>query len=64
MATPNCKLLSVPDAAEALTLKQKTIRAWIAARRIESVRIGRSVRVPLHEVERLIEKGTVPARQR
>ena len=57
------RLLTVPEAAEALALKTKTIRAWIAVRRIGCVRLGSAVRVPVSEVERLIEGGTIPARQ-
>lgn len=39
------RLLTVPEAAEALALKTKTIRAWIAVRRIGCVRLGSAVRV-------------------
>lgn len=56
------KLLTVDEAAAALTLKPKTIRAWIASRRIGYVRIGaRAVRIPLKEIDRLVEEGTIPA---
>jgi excisionase family DNA binding protein len=55
------KLLTVDEAADALTLKPKTIRAWIASRRIGIVRIGRAIRIPLSEIDRLIEEGTIPA---
>jgi excisionase family DNA binding protein len=58
------KLLTVPQAAEALTLKPKTVRAWIAARRIACVRLGSAVRIPTSEITRLIGDGTIPARLR
>jgi excisionase family DNA binding protein len=52
----------VDEAAAALTLKPKTIRAWIASRRIGYVRIGgRAIRIPVAEINRLIEEGTIPA---
>lgn len=57
------KLLKVPEAAGMLALSQKTVWQWIGERRIEVVRLGRAVRVPLSEVERLIEEGTSPARR-
>lgn len=60
---PNSQLLSVSQAAERLGLKQSTIRAWLMARRIEFVRLGRSVKIPEAEVNRLISQGTVPRRE-
>jgi excisionase family DNA binding protein len=62
MALGNTKLLTVPQAAEALTLKPKTIRAWVAARRIVCVRLGSALRIPASEISRLIEEGTTPTR--
>ena len=56
------ELLTVDEAAAALTLKPKTIRAWIASRRISYVRLGgRAIRIPITEINRLIEEGMVPA---
>ena len=55
------KLLKVPEAAEQLNISQKSTWAMIYRRDIEVVRIGRSVRIPLSEIDRLIERGTVPA---
>jgi len=56
-------MLTVYQAAERLGLRDSTIRAWIAQRRIGIVRLGRAVRISLDEVERLISEGTVPARR-
>lgn len=59
------KLLTVEEAAAALSVKVATIRAWLLARRLAKVRVGRrAVRVPLTEVERIIAEGTIPARER
>lgn len=60
---PAVKLLKVPEAAEILALSQKTVWQWIGERRIGVVRLGRAVRVPLSEIERLMEEGTTPARR-
>lgn len=51
------KLLSVFD-AEALTGRRaNTWRRDIRERRVGSVKIGRLIRIPLSEVERLISAG-------
>jgi excisionase family DNA binding protein len=58
------KLLTVGEVAELLALKESTIRAWLLARRLVKVRIGRrAVRIPLNAVEKLIAEGTFPARR-
>lgn len=57
------KLLTVNEAAGSLGLAPVTLRAWIAQRRIGVVRLGRAVRIPLSEIDRLIERSTVPARE-
>ena len=56
--------LKVAEVAEALGLSVACVRAWIASRRIGFVRLGRAIRIPHAEVERLIQAGTVPARER
>jgi excisionase family DNA binding protein len=56
-------MLTVRQASERLGLRESTLRAWIAQRRIGVVRLGRCVRVSEAEVRRLIEEGTVPARK-
>jgi excisionase family DNA binding protein len=60
MHSPN-GLITVEACAEALGLKPATIRAWIARRRISIVRLGRAVRIPQTEVDRLINRGSIPA---
>jgi len=57
------KLLRVPEAAEILALSQKTVWQRIGERRIGVVRLGRAVRIPQSEIERLMEEGTTPARR-
>ena len=55
--------LTVKQAASELNVSVHTIRAWIAQRRLGCVRLGRAVRIPASEIERLVERGTVPARK-
>ena len=57
------ELLKVPEAAEMLTLSQKTVWQWIGERRIGVIRLGRAVRVPVSEIHRLMKEGTTPARR-
>jgi excisionase family DNA binding protein len=56
------KLLSVDVFAETLSLSAKTIRVWIAARKIARVKLGRAVRIPVSEADRLIANGLEPAK--
>jgi excisionase family DNA binding protein len=53
--------LTIRETAEALNLSQPTIRAWIARRKIGVIRLGRAIRVPTTEVQRLLTENTVPA---
>jgi excisionase family DNA binding protein len=55
------KLIKVPDAAAMLALSPKTLWQWIGERRIGVVRLGRAVRIPQSEIERLMEEGSTPA---
>ena len=42
-------------------ITERTVRDWIAARKIEVIKIGASVRIPASEVQRLIHEGRRPA---
>ena len=55
------KLLTVEEAATRLGLKVSTLRRRILERRIDYVKNGRSVRIPLEAVERIITSGYRPA---
>jgi excisionase family DNA binding protein len=58
------QLLTTAQVAERLSMKESTIRAWVLARRLKHVRIGRrAVRIPADEVSRIIAEGSVPARE-
>lgn len=62
MATDK-RLLTCAEAAIELGLKEATIRVWIAQRRLESVKLGRAVRIPSSAIESLIQENTLPARR-
>lgn len=55
------KLLTVPQVAEALALKPKTIWSWIGLRKLAVHHVGRSVRIPASEVDRILAEGFIPA---
>ena len=51
-------LLTVPEFALALRVQPSCVRRWVGARKIETVHIGRLVRIPSTEVDRIIREGT------
>jgi excisionase family DNA binding protein len=51
---------TVLETATALSISVHTVRAWIAKRKIGHLKLGRSIRVPWSEVDRLRESGYVP----
>ena len=55
------RFYTVQHAAAELTVSPHTLRAWITQRRIAHVKLGRAVRIPATEIERLIQQGTVPS---
>jgi len=55
-------LLSVQEFAEALNITVACVRRWILERRVATVKLGRLIRIPASEVERLVESGLRPAR--
>ena len=57
----NSQLRTINQAASELSVSIHTIRAWVASRKIGSVRLGRAVRIPAAEIARLIQRGTLPA---
>ena len=59
------KLLRVHEVASQLGLQPSTVRSWILRRRMAFVRVGsRSIRVPSTEVDRIIDAGTVPMKEK
>ena len=56
------QLLSVPQFAELLGVTSSCVRRWILERRISVVKVGRLVRIPMAEFERIVAEGTRTAR--
>jgi putative resolvase len=56
MAKREPKLLRLSAAAHELGLHPMTVRRWIKAGRIQVIPVGREVRIPRSEVERLVGK--------
>jgi excisionase family DNA binding protein len=54
-------MLALPQAALELGVSVNTLRAWIYRRKIDYVKIGRSVRISEATVQELIARGSVPA---
>lgn len=61
MAMTQGGMLTVAETARRLGLKEGTVRMWISRRRLAHLKIGRAVRVPEEEVERIIRENTIPA---
>lgn len=57
---PGDELLRLKEAAERLNIKVKTLRNWIALRKIGHVRLGRAIRIPASEISGVIEDGYMP----
>lgn len=55
------RLLSVEAASERMGLKPVTLRLWLSQRKLARVKLGRRVFIPESEVQRLIERNTIPA---
>jgi len=56
------QLLTVKQVADALGMKEATIRLWIAMRKLPRVNCGRAVRVPSTAVAEFVERNTIPVR--
>jgi excisionase family DNA binding protein len=63
--TPHRTLLRIPQAIEYVggVITASTLRQWIWLRKIESIRIGRAVCIPADALDKIIEEGTMPARE-
>ncbi|MCH7804771.1 MAG: excisionase family DNA-binding protein [Acidobacteria bacterium] len=52
------KLISPQQLADRLSISRWTVYAWLQEGRIKSVKLGRLVRIPESEVERMVHEGT------
>ena len=55
-------LLSIPQVAERLGITEAAVRRWVLLRKISVIKVGRLVRVPSTELDRLLADGLRPAR--
>jgi excisionase family DNA binding protein len=58
------RMLTVKESADQLGLSARTIWAWVYARKLGVVRLGRAVRIPQTAIDELIEAGSIPAQTR
>lgn len=56
------RLLTVKEFAQTIAVTEACVRRWTMERKIQVVKLGRLVRIPRSEVERLIAQETVPVR--
>ena len=61
MHQENC-LLTISEFAKTLKVTPACVRRWITERKITTVKLGRLVRVPADEIQRLVSKGMRPAK--
>lgn len=62
MSENSAKLLTIPEFASALRIKPSCVRRWMTESKVTFVHVGRLVRIPETELERIIRTGTRPAR--
>jgi len=55
-------LLTIREFAGALNVTIACVRRWVLERRINTIRVGRLVRITPEECQRIIEQGLVPAK--
>ena len=51
------RFLTPQQFADRLSISRWTVYAWLQEGRIKSVKLGRLVRIPESEVERLVQEG-------
>jgi excisionase family DNA binding protein len=56
-------LMNVREFAKCLGITTSCVRRWLLEGKIAKVKLGRLVRIPSEERERLIREGLQPARQ-
>jgi len=55
------RFLTPKEFAERLSISRWTVYAWLQEGRIKSTKIGRLVRIPESEVERIVQEGVQEA---
>ena len=57
-------LMTVQDAAKFLAVSTSTLYGWVYQRRIPFVKVGRSLRFELAELQKFIQSNRFPARSK
>jgi len=52
------RFLTPKEFADRLSISRWTVYAWIQTGQIQSVKIGRLVRIPESEVDRIVQEGS------
>jgi excisionase family DNA binding protein len=55
-------LLTVQEFSETLNITVACTRRWLLERRVSCIKLGRAIRIPHTELERLLTAGLRPAR--
>jgi excisionase family DNA binding protein len=58
------ELLTIPEAAEYLGVKERWVRRQVASRTIEFIKVGHFVRFEKHALDNFIRKNRVPAQDK
>jgi len=56
------QLLDVKQFSALLGVTQSCIRRWILERKVSTVKVGRLIRIPDSEAQRIVDAGFRPAR--
>jgi len=54
------EFVTLDDAAVMLSLSRRTIEKWVLLKKISVVHLGRAVRIPISEIERLVNQDALP----
>jgi excisionase family DNA binding protein len=63
MTSEKLNFLTAEEFADQLGITLACARRWLLIRKISHVKLGRLVRIPASEADRLIREGLVPARR-
>ena len=55
--------ITIDEAALTLCLSRRTIEKWVFEKKIAVVHLGRAVRIPIEEIERLVNADAMPEDQ-
>jgi hypothetical protein len=63
MVKANRRLLRLPEARDYLNgaVKLSTLRQWVWLRKVEAIRVGKSVCIAQDTLDRIVQEGTLPA---